>query len=362
MRRITQAVALETPDRVPVVLEYCAFAARLTDTPQSEFLLSMDRAVAVMIEAFQIVSENTPADAINYGNFSPYMLSNIWLSKIKVPGVDLPENVSYQVDETELMTADDYDTILDKGWPTFYREFQDTRVLNDVPTQYWPRNQHKPDVIGSWQKIGIPVLSGGDVAPPFEYLCGARSLENFFLDLMTCPEKLDEVMAHMMPYLYESTCKSVKRQGFPCVWVGGWRSAPEMLSPDMWERFVWQYLRALIEEVIKQGLIPILHLDSCWDRELARFRELPKGKVIMALDGKTDIFRAREILNDHICLMGDVPSVMLFNSTPDDVYEYCSRLIRQVGREGFILQSGCDIPENAKLENVQAMISAAYDS
>ena len=135
-----------------------------------------------------------------------------------------------------------------------------------------------------------------------------------------------------------------------------------MLSPEMWDRFVWHYFRSIVEAVIDEGLIPILHLDSCWDRELSRFRELPRARIIMALDGKTDIFRAKELLGDHLCLMGDVPSVMLFNGTPDEVYEYSSTLIREIGKEGFILQSGCDIPENAKLENVQAMISAAYDS
>jgi uroporphyrinogen-III decarboxylase len=132
-----------------------------------------------------------------------------------------------------------------------------------------------------------------------------------------------------------------------------------MISPEMWDRFFWTYFRDLVMEVIENGLIPILHLDACWDRELVRFRELPKGKIIMALDGTTDIFRAKEILGDHMCLMGDVPAMMLYYKDPDDVGEYCSKLIREVGPEGFILQSGCDIPENARLENVQAMVAAA---
>jgi uroporphyrinogen-III decarboxylase len=50
---------------------------------------------------------------------------------------------------------------------------------------------------------------------------------------------------------------------------------------------------------------------------------------------------------------------MLFLKNPDDVYQYCFRLIRELGPRGFILQSGCDIPANAKLENVQAMVAAA---
>ena len=60
-----------------------------------------------------------------------------------------------------------------------------------------------------------------------------------------------------------------------------------------------------------------------------------------------------------MCLMGDVPATMQCLGSPDEVYEYSIRLIRELGPEGFILQSGCDIAANAKLENVQAMVAAA---
>ena len=82
----------------------------------------------------------------------------------------------------------------------------------------------------------------------------------------------------------------------------------------------------------------------------------------MALDGETDIFAAKEILGDHLCIMGDVPASMLYLGDPDTVYQYCSHLIQELGPEGFVLQSGCDIPANAKLENVQAMVAAARAS
>jgi uroporphyrinogen-III decarboxylase len=109
-------------------------------------------------------------------------------------------------------------------------------------------------------------------------------------------------------------------------------------------------------------LIPILHLDSNWDRELSRFRELPKARIIMALDGETDIFLAKEILGDHMCIMGDLPATMMAMEDADTVYEYSIRLKRKLRPEGFILHSGCDIPDNAKLENVQAMVSAALQN
>ena len=362
LNRILTSVMLEKPDRVPVVLEYDTFAAQVTNTPFPEFLLSIQKSVEVMIHAYKLVAEKGAADAINYGESSPFSLSEIWLSKVSVPGLDLPENISFQVVEKEIMNTGDYDRILNKGWPDFKRDLLATRIQNDVPEKYLPINQPPVDTVKEWADIDVPVLNGGVLGPPFEYLCGGRSLSQFFMDLATIPDKIEAVMDHMTPYLVDSVCRRAKKMGYPAVWVGGWRGAPAMLSPGMWDRFFWTYFRKLVHEVVDCGLIPILHLDSCWDRELSRFRELPKGKAIMALDGATDIFKAKEFLGDHICIMGDVPANKLFLADPEEIYEYCSKLIRELGPEGFILQSGCDIPENAKLENVQAMVSAAKDS
>jgi uroporphyrinogen-III decarboxylase len=132
-----------------------------------------------------------------------------------------------------------------------------------------------------------------------------------------------------------------------------------MISRSLWERFVWPYFEKAVEEVVKLGLIALLHLDSDWTRDLTFFRSLPKAKCILATDGQTDLFKAKEILSGHMCLMGDVPATMLAFDTPDEVYEYSTKLIKELGPEGFILHSGCDIPMDAKLPNVQAMVAAA---
>jgi uroporphyrinogen-III decarboxylase len=63
-----------------------------------------------------------------------------------------------------------------------------------------------------------------------------------------------------------------------------------------------------------------------------------------------------------MCIMGDVPPALLSSGTPDEVYERCRQLIRDIGPTGYILQSGCDIPVDAPLENVKAMANAAEDA
>jgi len=357
--RILNAVSLQKTDRVPVVLEYAGFAANVTQTPMSEFVKSSKNAIQTMLQAYELVGGG---DAINYGSYSPYELCYIFGAKVRVPGVELPENDEPQVVESELMNREDYDRILATGWEDFFEDFLSERVLNDVPQHLLPFNQEPADDFKLWKARGIPVIQGGVISSPFELLCGARSLEKFFSDLIEMPDKVGAVMDTMVSHMTEWVCQSALKSGFPTVWVGGWRSAPFLLSPSMWERFVWPYFKRIILEVVDSGLIALLHLDSNWDRELARFKELPKGKLIIALDGETDIHKAKEILDGHSCIMGDVPAAMFAFGTPEEVYNYCKKLIREIGPDGFILQSGCDIPTNAKLENVQAMVAAATGS
>ena len=359
LNRILMSIALEKPDRVPVVLEYSGFAAYVTGTKMVDFLASPTKNLETMIQAYHRVAGG---DAINYGSFWPYGLCYDYLSKVSVPGVDLPDDEMWQVVETELMTRDDYDLLLNLGWPDFLKKFMTERILCDVPNEYLPPQRKSPDVKKAWQNEGIPVLSGGDVTTPYELLCGSRSLMEFSMDLFEIPDKVIAAMEAIAPHLAGSSIQRAKLHGYPVVWVGGWRTAPSMLSPDMWQRFVWPYFIRLVCEVVDAGLIALLHLDSNWTRELERFRELPRARCIMALDGETDIFKAKKILGDHMCIMGDVKASMLYLDTPDIVYDYCTKLIRELGPGGFILQSGCDIPANAKLENVKAMISAALDS
>ena len=356
--RIQRAVNLEKQDRIPMVLEYAGFASNITKTPMNEFIQSPAKATETMIQAYKIIGE---ADAINYGSFFPYGLCELFGAKVKVPGYDLPDNEMWQVHETEIMKIEDYDEILDIGWENFFERFKAEKILNDADMNLLNAGQEIFNARKQWADIDVPVLSGGDITTPFDLLCGARSLEKFFMDLINIPDKVEKVMDAIITTLVQSKCRQVKEKGYPMIWVGGWRTAPVMISPQMWNRFVWPYFSRIVNEVIDSGLIAILHLDSNWERELKRFKELPKRKMIMALDGDTDIFQAKKELGSHLCIMGDVPATLLAFGGKNEVRNYCRKLVREIGPEGFILHSGCDIPTNAKLENVQAMLETVLE-
>lgn len=354
--RIAKAVALEKPDRVPVVALYTSFAARTTKMPMSEFVKSSLTAAGAMIEAADIIGG---FDGIDYGSFFPGALSLLWLSKVKLPGVDLPADAGWQVHEQELMKQEDYDRIINEVWPNWMVQYLADKISPTVLQEVIADSQDTAKILDMWKAKGIPVLGNGMVTIPFEILCGARSFAKFVRDLYKMPDKVEAAMDSMMPFMTGQALEGSKQFGRKYMWVGGWRSAGSMLSQPLWNRFVFPYMEKVINEVIEAGITPILHFDSDWGRDLARFKVFPKGKCILAPDGMTDIYKAKEILGDTMCIMGDVPPSMLSLGTPDEVHKYSRKLIEEIGPKGFILHSGCDTPIDAKLENVQAMVAAA---
>jgi len=56
----------------------------------------------------------------------------------------------------------------------------------------------------------------------------------------------------------------------------------------------------------------------------------------------------------------NVPAPWLAFGETREVETYCAKLIRAIGYGGgFILSSGCEVPLNAKVENVQAVFRVA---
>lgn len=357
--RIRKAVALEPVDKVPVVLEGVAWSARVTGMTLKTFLSDPLLATQANIDAFNAVGN---ADSVNNPTFDVSSLSFLWMTRVKRPGYGgLGDDEPWQVEELGLLEPDDYDRIVADGWGPFQAAYLNERVAPGKFDDFIKFVQGTPAVVEKANAAGMPFLSVGLLTTPFEYLCGGRSFSQFVFDLYRMPDRVQAAMDAMMPGLCDGGIGLSKAVGAPCIWIGGWRSASKMLAQHLWDRFVFPYLEEIIRQVVGAGLIPILHLDSDWTRDLARFRVFPAKSCILSLDSLTDIRRAKEVLGDHMCIMGDVPPALLSSGTPQEVYDHCRRLIADIGPTGYILQSGCDIPVDAPLANVKAMAAAAAD-
>lgn len=357
LARIEAAISLAKPDKVPVVPAIVAFAAHHRGVKMADFLSSPERTHEVMFESY---TDLEGIDGVQEVSFSPLTLSTLWLSRVKVPGKELGENDLWQVCEEELMTVEDYDTIIDKGFGPFIADYYANR-LDNLGAKLQSYGPHAAYAAKHFRESGLVVMQAGAYTIPFELFCGGRSMAKFSRDLFRNPDKVQAAMDAAMPAMLDMYRQRMQAGKPYAVWVGGWRSASEFLSPKLWERFVWPYLKQVVELVAECGVVPVFHLDSNWTRDLSFFLDLPKAKCVLSLDGTTDIFKAKEVLGNHMCILGDVGASLLTVGTPQQVREYSRRLISEIGPSGFILASGCDVAANAKVENMRAMIEAAQE-
>lgn len=366
-QRLWAAVRLEQPDRVPVVpLLTPEPAACLAGMTQAQ--VSNDSQMALSA-TFQVFDEFGGWDSLYGGTLTPvqYQVVHMYPTKVRIPGKDLPENYIFQILEEEVLRPDDYQKICDMGFRNFY--YQDylwrisdlqpgdlPRVVQEVQTSAM-RFREECD------KRNVEPFVQASALHPFFMLSLMRSFVPFTQDLYFNPEPVERVLKLMTAELIAEQLPIAKASGINIFHLTEERASTFYYPPAVFERFWWPYTQEIIDAFWSEGIVTLFHLDTCWDKNLPYFKKLPKGSAIIELDSMTDIFLAKEVLGDHLCLHGDVPASLLSIGKPEEVATYCKRLIREVGKGGgFILGTGCCAPPDCRPENFRAMIETGKNN
>ena len=282
-----------------------------------------------------------------------------------VPGRELDDDALYQFIETPYFDdPSEYERIKQIGWDAWFAKHTmdvQTPPLTD-PAQLGACWEHIGQVFakafGFVYGHGMVPWFNNATYPIFASLSMFRSMEAFVYDLVDDPDPIMDVVNTFTPGETARIIEQTKAQNGWTVNLFAMRSSATFLSPAMFEEYAWPSMKYMIEEFHKAGLHSIIHADGNWLPMLEYFTQLPKGCMHIELDGATDMQKAYDILGGWQCIQGDVPAAMLAYSTPDDVSEYCEKLIEMGMKGGFILGSGCEVPMNAKPECVAAMIAS----
>jgi hypothetical protein len=359
--RIDSAVNLEIPDRVPIAPLLDHFAATYTGISMAELMSDRSRRIGAVLETMEglgpwdmsFAAETANETLLKWGMAAP----------LKTPGKELPSDEIHQFAETETLKVDDYDQLSEMGVSQF-RSMVRRRLYPEITPESEPAllQQVLLDMRSDREEIeatGCEMAVGGFLQLPLEWLSLGRSMEEFIFDLHDRPEKVKDATRLLRDDGASMGIGMAEFVGVPRVFIGMSRSSPSFLSPALVEEFVWPDFEYITRAAIDAGLTVLLHCDTNWTRAYDLFKRLPPRSCILELDGDSDIFKAKEALGDHLCIMGDVPAYLLAFRGKDEVLAYCRRLIDEVGRGGgFILSSGCSIPANARVENVVALREA----
>lgn len=280
----------------------------------------------------------------------------------RIPGRELGDNELYQFVETPYFTdTSEYKKMLEMGWDawTFKRSMD---IHNMGPEELGARfaqvGKNQGYTIQSLIQRGMVPCFDGSAGEIFDSLSMARSMAEFTFDLFDCPGPIMDVINKFQPLQDEKAVKNAKATGATRIAMFAMRSSATFLSPDMFEEFVWPHMKQTITVLAQAGLRTILHADGNWLPMCKYFTELPKGCLNLELDGDTDIFAAYDILKGWQTIRGDVPATMFAYGTPDQISDYSEKLINMGMQGGFMLSSGCEIPMNAKLENIKAFMES----
>ncbi|MFC1861584.1 uroporphyrinogen decarboxylase family protein, partial [Chloroflexota bacterium] len=206
------------------------------------------------------------------------------------------------------------------------------------------------------KSLGFPCLYGSTANAPFDYIGDFfRGTRGIMLDMYRQPDKLLEAIEKVLPIMIESAISLAERSGIPRVFIPLHKGADGFMSREQFKTFYWPTLRRLMLGLIDAGLTPCPFMEGNYESRLEIIEDIPAGKAMYAFE-RTDIFKAKEVLGDRVCIKGNVPSSLLCTGTPEQVRGYCKKLIDVVGKGGgFIMDGDAGIPDEAKVENVMAM-------
>lgn len=361
--RIAAVVALRKPDRVPVAPLVDHYAATYSGYTNAEIMMQGDKRIAAVIKT---ATELGPWDMTFLADTANAFLLQMGVpAVIKLPGRDLPDNVTHQFHETELLTTDDYALLERKGVLLFMMDvmarlnpaWKGLRGAMPFTKAMFEYRRHAKRV----QRQGMEVAAGF-IHPGvlYEYFSLGRGITAMSADTF---KRKDAILAAGKVWakgMADLAILSSRFTGVPRVFIGMSRASADFVSRRNFESLVLPDLDYTVKRFVAAGITPILHCDTNWTKFFDLFLNFPARKCILELDGKSDIFKAKEILGSHMCIMGDVPAELLVLGSRQEVLDYCRKLIETVGKDGgFILSSGCSLPPNAKAENVRALYEAA---
>jgi hypothetical protein len=391
-KRMADAVDLKIPDRVPVTASFYFFPAIYYGCTMQEMMYDPEKLFEFHLRVIKEFQPDVVQNPINQLFLGP-MLDSLDYRQMQWPGRQLGPDSQYQFVEGEYMKADEYDYLFSdpldfairRYWPRISGELEGLGRLAPLSnfTNYMDHRSFgifaQPEVLKSFEAIlnagkeavrmtehsrrfaatveeeGFPSQGGGQTSAPFDFLGDTlRGTKGLMLDMYRRPETVVKACEYLLPILAERGIRSGKASKTGIIFIALHKGLDGFMSAQQFERFYWPTLKELITALVRENLTPYLFWEGNCTSRLEAIKDIPEGRVIYRFEG-TDVFKAKDILNGRACIWGSVPVSLLSAGTPDEVREYCRKLIDHVGKDGgFIMDASAHITD-AKPENVRAM-------
>ncbi len=177
----------------------------------------------------------------------------------------------------------------------------------------------------------------------------AKAKEFCFTQPVAAHELLQKITDTTIAYLKEKVKHGVNAVQVFDSWGG-------MLSPIDYQEFSWQYIQQIIN-ALKDETHVIAFGKGCW---FALQEMSQSGASALGVDWTCSPKNARYLTGGQITLQGNFdPSRLL--SPPKDIKKMVTQMIREFGKDRYIVNLGHGILPNIPLENAGAFVEAVKE-
>jgi len=208
---------------------------------------------------------------------------------------------------------------------------------------------------------GMPSVALG---PAYTTLASRRGMQGFMLDLVDHPDLMDELF-EVERRIMEKNVEAFVASPTEVAWLDICWATGSQLGPKMFERWALpDVVRAM--EVVKRAPGKYLGLYT-----LGRIRDLMPMfadagvhfvETFEPNQGDISLAEAKKLYGKKMCLMGNFDCVILARGTVEEARQEARRCLAE-GMEGggYVLVTGDEVPADAKLDNLKAMVEVVEE-
>lgn len=392
-KRISDAIALRKPDRVPVWhgVPGALLADRLGIT-LAEQMADVEKS----LEGHYQTALYYQSDMVEVMPPIGATLAPVGYRQLKWAGHGLPDSSGWQFFEDELLKPEEYDELiydpsdfmLRKYWPRAYGRLaglaglmppREAQSYFAAPAAFaafgTPEGLEALDALREagvaalktvralgalarrLAEAGFPIGWAAATQPPFDFVGDfLRGRKGIMLDIYRRPKKLLAAAEKLLPMAIETAVRGARMSHNPRVFIAIHGGVEGFMSVDQYKRFYWPTFQQLLTALAREGLNPWVLVEGGANSRLETMADIPAGKICYWFD-HVNMRRAKEVLGSKACIAGNVPLSLLKTGSPDDVRAYCKDLIDGVGgRDGGFIMGSSGGTEDTKTENIKAMV------
>ncbi|MGL6201730.1 MAG: uroporphyrinogen decarboxylase family protein [Lachnospiraceae bacterium] len=203
------------------------------------------------------------------------------------------------------------------------------------------------------QEVGVSVSLPG----PYTAAASLYSIDRLLRATRREPEKVHELLR------YATDAVKIIIQEFTNTGADIFLCDPiasaSIISPGTYREFVLPYTKELGESIHAAEVAFGYHI--CGDTTAITADMAESGCDFLSVDNKVDLKTAKEVAGSTKPLIGNVDPVdVMMLGDEEDVYQAVRECLKKAWNSpcGFIVSTGCDIPINAPIENIDYFMSA----